>query len=112
MAFFSVKGMPGADFGKWRSAVGNAAGLTDLSRACLAAVISMSRPRGRCERPRFLFHILGLMRAGGDARECIEKVTCADEAFSILETLQTRRGKPLFYLEVVISRTTSCMRAR
>jgi hypothetical protein len=42
----------------------SAAGLTDFSRACLAAVVSMNRPGG-AGSTAFSDHILGLLAIGG-----------------------------------------------
>src|ERR1700682_733615 len=67
MAFFS-EGMPGAaPCGTCRSRAGwvdIAAGLTDFSRACLAAVVSISNVRpGGSTSAAFSSHILGLLMA-------------------------------------------------
>src|SRR6202162_4260268 len=64
MAFFS-DGSPGADpCGTRRSGVDIAAGLTDFSRACLAAVVSISNVRpGGSTSAAFSSHILGLLMA-------------------------------------------------
>src|SRR5258708_23767864 len=67
MAFFS-EGIPGADpCGTRRSGVAggeSAAGLTDFSRACLAAVVSISSVRpGGSTSAAFSSHSLGLVMA-------------------------------------------------
>src|SRR6266849_4178488 len=67
MAFFS-EGTPGAGpCGICRSGAGwveSAAGLADFSRACLAAVVSISNVRpGGAKSTAFSSHILGLLMA-------------------------------------------------
>src|SRR6202795_3141295 len=64
MAFFS-EGTPGAGpSGTCRSGADSAPGLTDFSRACLAAVVSISNVRpGGSTSAAFSFHILGLWMA-------------------------------------------------
>jgi hypothetical protein len=59
----------------------------------------------------FYSHIVGLLISRGDTRQCIEKVTCRG-GLAPSPVCEKRRGKPRRYFGVVISRTTSCMRAR
>ena len=59
----------------------------------------------------FYSHIVGLLISSCDTRQCIEKVTCRDGACPV-SSCAKGRGKPRLYFGVVISRTTSCMRAR
>ncbi len=80
-----------------RSGVDSATGLRDFSWASLVALVSIDR-LGRCER-RVYSHILGLSMAEGDARKYMLKV------MSMVHPIAS-------YFDVVISRTSSCMRAR
>src|SRR5450631_3149301 len=123
MDFFSgADGTSGAaPCGLCRSGVDNAAGLTDFSRAWLVALfsiaISLDRPSGAMSAARLL-PILVLLRTGGDARQCITRVMpgrLLKNLGFLGETWQAASlpGKSdLSYFELVISRTTSCMRAR
>jgi hypothetical protein len=54
----------------------------------------------RCVRRVFLTNILGRLMSGGDALQCIPKGNFPKLHFSAS------------YFDVVISRTTSCIRAR
>src|ERR1700674_1646478 len=98
MAFFS-DGSPGADpCGTRRSGVDIAAGLTDFSRACLAAVVSISNVRpGGSTSAAFSSHILGLLSA--------------ERRFALVHTKGMSYGSGRRHFGVVISRTPSCMRA-
>src|SRR5208337_3374662 len=86
MAFFSgAEAASGAGPGGIRrSAVDSAAGFADFSCACLAAVFSMESPRRRHLRRTFSPHILSLLIARGDTRQCIEKVMSDGKSRSVL----------------------------
>src|ERR1700687_1674781 len=97
MAFFS-EGIPGADpcgtCGSGAGWVESAAGLTDFSRACLAAVVSISNVRpGGSTSAAFSSHILGLLMA---ERRCTS-----------VHAKGMSYGSGRRYLGVEISQTTS-----
>ena len=75
----------------------NAAGLTGCFCACWVALVAIDCP-GDAASAAITSHILGLLMAAGDTRQCIKIMSEGTYGAS--------------YFDNVISLTTSCMRAR